>query len=77
MNEAMMDPAAVSAAIERALAVATALVTVASVIASVTPTPRDDTVLGQLYKVLEILALNVGRAKESPPNQAGGRFTIS
>lgn len=77
MNEAMMDPAAVIAAIENALAVATALVAAASVIASLTPTPRDDTVLGKLYKVLEILALNVGRAKEAPPNRAGGRFTIS
>lgn len=77
MNEAMMDPAAVNAALERALAAATALVTVASLVASLTPTPRDDTFLGKLYRVIEILAINVGRAKEAPPNRAGGRFTIS
>ena len=77
MTEILLDQATVTVVIERAVTFATALVTVASVVAAMTPTPRDDTVLGQLYKVLEILALNVGRAKDAPPNQAGGRFTIS
>ena len=30
--------------------------------------------VGKIYRIVEILALNVGRAKEGPPNRAGGRF---
>lgn len=71
------DAAMLSAAIERTLAIATALVTAASMIAALTPTPRDDTLWGKVYRVLEILAFNFGRAKEGPPNHEGGRFTAS
>lgn len=39
----------------------------ASAIAAMTPTPKDDALLGKVYKVVEILALNFGRAKELPP----------
>lgn len=45
------------------------IVGAASAIAAVTPTPRDDGAIGRLYKVLELLALNVGRAKDTPPNR--------
>ena len=78
----MTDPSAgdalvFSAAIERAFAVATALVASASVIAALTPTPRDDTFVGRLYRVVDILAFNFGKAKDTPPNRNGGRFTAS
>ena len=77
MTEILLDQATVTVVIERAVTFATALVTVASVVAAMTPTPRDDTFVGKLYKVVELLAVNVGRAKETPPNRAGGRFTFS
>jgi hypothetical protein len=38
-------------------------------VAAVTPTPRDDDFVGRLYKVLEALALNIGHAKDAPPNR--------
>jgi hypothetical protein len=39
-------------------------VALASAICAVTPTPKDDAVIGKIYKVLEMFALNVGKAKE-------------
>ena len=77
MTEILLDQATVTVVIERAVTSAPALVTLASVVAAMTPTPRDDTFVGKLYKVVELLAVNVGRAKETPPNRAGGRFTFS
>jgi hypothetical protein len=46
------------------VAILTGAVTVASAIAALTPTPKDDTVVGKAYKVVDWLALNVGKAKE-------------
>ena len=43
---------------------ATIIVTVASIIAASTPTPKDDVWIGKAYKFLEVLALNVGKAKQ-------------
>lgn len=42
----------------------TAVVTLASAIASVTPTPKKGSKLGLAYKFIDILALNVGKAKD-------------
>ena len=42
----------------------TIIVTVASFIAASTPTPKDDVWIGKLYKFIDLLALNIGRAKE-------------
>lgn len=36
----------------------------ASIIVSLTPTPSDDKIIGKLYKVIETLALVVGKAKQ-------------
>lgn len=44
------------------------LVTAASAITAVTPTPHDDALLGRLYRLVELFALNIGHAKEK------GRF---
>lgn len=49
---------------EEIIAAITATVTAASAIAALTPTPADDTLVGKLYKVVDWLALNFGRAKE-------------
>jgi hypothetical protein len=46
------------------LTLVTTAVTFASVIASLTPTPKDDTIVGKLYKVVDLLALNIGKAKD-------------
>jgi hypothetical protein len=42
----------------------TSIVTGASALAALTPTPKDDTFVGKLYKVIDFLALNVGKAKD-------------
>jgi hypothetical protein len=42
----------------------TAVVTLASTIAAVTPTPKKGTVLSKAYKIIDILALNIGKAKD-------------
>ena len=46
------------------IGIATAIVTAASAIAALTPTPRDDTWVGKAYRVVDWLALNIGRAKD-------------
>ena len=42
----------------------TAIISIASVIAAITPTPKDDVWVGNLYKVIDWCALNIGKAKE-------------
>ena len=46
------------------LNVATAVVAACSAIAAMTPTPTDDSMVAKAYKVIELLAINVGKAKE-------------
>lgn len=46
-------------------AVITALVTLASAITAATPTPAPGTLLAKLYKLIEILALNIGKSKDT------------
>ena len=36
----------------------------ASLICALTPTPRDDQIIGKIYKLIDWCAINVGRAKE-------------
>ena len=43
---------------------ALAIHAVASIITAMTPTPHDDKFLGKLYKIIETLALVVGKAKQ-------------
>ena len=45
----------------------TTIVTVASIIAASTPTPKDDVWIGKLYKFIDLLAVNIGKAKEQAP----------
>ena len=44
----------------------TMIVTVASLVAASTPTPKDDVWIDKLYKMIDLLAINVGKAKEKP-----------
>lgn len=46
------------------IAIVTAVITLASTIAAVTPTPKDDVWVSRLYMVVDLLALNVGKAKD-------------
>lgn len=48
-----------------------AAVSVASLITALTATPRDDEFVGRIYRIIEAVALNVGRAKDTPPNRKG------
>ena len=46
------------------LGIIAGVVCAASIICALTPTPRDDAMIGKLYKALELLALNIGKAKD-------------
>ena len=45
-------------------AIAAAVISSASVIAASTPTPKSGSFLAKTYKVIDVLALNIGKAKE-------------
>ena len=46
------------------VSIVTIIVTVASIVAASTPTPKDDLWIGKLYKLIDLFALNVGKAKD-------------
>jgi len=46
------------------LGIVTGVVALASIICALTPTPKDDAMIGKLYKLIEMLALNIGKAKK-------------
>ena len=46
------------------LTLATAVISIASAVAAVTPTPKDDVIIGKMYKFIDLLALNIGKAKD-------------
>lgn len=50
--------------IDTILTIGTSIIAAASAITALTPTPSDDTVVGKMYKVLDFLALNFGKAKD-------------
>jgi len=47
----------------------TAIVTISSIIAASTATPKDDIWIGKLYKLVDMLAMNIGKAKEVAPKK--------
>ena len=42
----------------------TAIVALASAIAAVTPTPKDDQWIAKIYKIIDLAAINIGKAKD-------------
>ena len=46
------------------LAIIMAIISASSLIAAVTKTPKDDVWIGKLYKLVDLCAFNVGKAKE-------------
>lgn len=45
------------------------VVAAASAVTALTPTPRDDTIVGKIYRIVEFLAFNFGKAKQVAPNR--------
>lgn len=43
----------------------TAVVALASAIAAITPTPKPGTFLAKVYGIIDLLALNFGKAKQT------------
>ncbi|MDB2357986.1 hypothetical protein N9V86_02580 [Opitutales bacterium] len=50
--------------VDSIVAALTAIVAAASAIAALTPTPTDDSFVAKAYKIIDWLALNVGKAKD-------------
>ena len=50
--------------VDSILLVASTVVAAASAVAALTPTPKDDALAAKAYKVIDWLALNVGKAKD-------------
>ena len=48
------------------IVVLTLIISVSSIIAAITKTPKDDMWIGKLYKLIDICALNVWKAKQKP-----------
>jgi len=48
------------------LSIFSIIVVVASIITAATPTPDDEKLIGKVYKIIEVLALNICHAKDSP-----------
>ena len=49
------------------LGIITGVVCAASIICALTPTPKDDEWIGKLYKLIDLLAVNIGKAKQQAP----------
>jgi hypothetical protein len=49
---------------EQLFGVVTAVIAAASAIAALTPTPKDDTIIGKVYKLVDWAALNIFKAKD-------------
>jgi len=47
------------------VAILGSIVACASAIAALTPTPKDDAWVAKVYKIVDWLALNVGKAKQT------------
>jgi hypothetical protein len=45
-------------------AIAPMVVTICSIIAASTPTPKDDEWIAKLYRFIDIMAINIGKAKQ-------------
>jgi hypothetical protein len=50
--------------IETIISIATAVSVAASAIAALTPTPEPGTKLAMVYKIIDYLAINLGKAKD-------------
>ena len=67
----------VTSNVTTAFNVAFSIVAIASSIAAITKTPSDDAWVGKIYQIIDLLALNVGYAKDKPKKTSGGRFVAN
>ncbi len=67
----------VTSNVTTAFNVAFSIVAIASSIAAMTKTPSDDAWVGKIYQIIDLLALNVGYAKDKPKKISGGRFVAN
>jgi len=44
--------------------IVTTVVAACSAVAAVTPTPTDDSIVAKAYKIIDLLAINIGKAKD-------------
>lgn len=51
----------------------TAVIVLASSICALTKTPDPNTTYGKVYKIIEFLALNIGKAKEVHPKDPAAK----
>lgn len=51
--------------LDEILVAITSIVTAASAVCALTPTPKDDNLISKIRKFLDVLALNIGKAKVS------------
>ena len=58
-------------------AAATSLMAAASAITALTPTPADDAFMAKFYKLIERIALVVGKAKQSGNTRWGPEQRVS
>lgn len=42
----------------------TAIIAAAAAVAALTPTPKDDQWISKIYKWIDVIALNIGKAKD-------------
>jgi len=49
---------------ETIISYVTAIISAASIIAAVTPTPKDDSLVAKVYAIIDLLAVNIGKAKD-------------
>lgn len=49
---------------ESVLAVITAVIAVASAVSAMTDTPKDDAIVSKIKRLIDAMALNVGKAKK-------------
>jgi hypothetical protein len=49
---------------EGIVAILTSTIAIASAVAAMTPTPKDDGIVKKVYKIVDLLALNFGKAKD-------------
>ncbi len=45
-------------------AIVAAIISLSSAIAAATPTPREGSLVSKLYRIIDILAINIGKAKD-------------
>ena len=64
MIETLSHFSALWASLPDWFAALTGVVTAASAVTALTPTPHDDRFVSKAYRILEIVALNIGHAKD-------------